>query len=86
MKQQRRYCRAEEKAKSSLEAISCQQRATLEKRNAPAEQQKWGCCGLTELPIVVARRSWSEISCRNWTPQSNNEKLTKLCEHLSQGR
>jgi len=66
MKQQRRYYSAEEKAKSSLEAISRQQRATLENRNAPEEQQKWGCCGSTESPIVVARRSWSEISGGNW--------------------
>jgi hypothetical protein len=33
---------------------------------APEEQQKWGCCGSTELPIVVARRSWGEISGENW--------------------
>ena len=31
MKQNRRHYSAEEKAKSSLVAISCQQRATLEK-------------------------------------------------------
>ena len=30
------------------------------------EQQKWGCRGSTELPIVVARRSWSEIPGGNW--------------------
>ncbi len=35
MKQQRRHYSVKEKTKSSLEAISCQQRATLEKRNAP---------------------------------------------------
>jgi len=35
---------------------------------APEEQQKWGCCGSTESPIVVARRSWSEISGGNWCP------------------
>jgi hypothetical protein len=39
-----------------------QQRATLEKRKAPKKRQKRECCGSTELPIVVARRSWSEIS------------------------
>ena len=33
MKQQRRHCSAEEKAKSSLEAVRCQQRSTLKKRN-----------------------------------------------------
>ena len=68
MKQQRRHYRAEEKAKISLGTISCQQRATLENRNAPKERQKRGCCGSTELPIVVARQSWREISCGNWTP------------------
>ena len=35
----------------------------LKKRNAPEQQQKRGCRGSTELPIVVARRSWREISC-----------------------
>ena len=39
-----------------------QQRATLEKRKAPNKRQKRECCGSTESPIVVARRSWSEIS------------------------
>ena len=35
----------------------------LKKRNAPEKRQKRGCCGSTELPIVVATRSWREISC-----------------------
>src|SRR5208283_662914 len=35
----------------------------LKKRKAPEKRQKRGCCGSTELPIVVARRSWREISC-----------------------
>jgi hypothetical protein len=39
-----------------------QQRSTLEKRNVLEEGQKRGCCGSTELAIVVARRSWREIS------------------------
>ena len=39
------------------------QRSTLKKRNAPEKRQKRGCRGSTELPIVVARRSWREISC-----------------------
>ena len=34
----------------------------LKKRKAPEKRQKRGCCGSTELPIVVARRSWREIS------------------------
>jgi hypothetical protein len=68
MKQQRRHYRAEEKVKISLETISCRQRSTLENRNAPEERQKRGCCGSTELSIVVARRSWREIPCGNWAP------------------
>ncbi len=36
--------------------------STLEKRNALEKGQKRGCCGSTELAIVVARRSWREIS------------------------
>jgi hypothetical protein len=35
----------------------------LKKRNAPEQRQKRGCRGSTEWPIVVARRSWREISC-----------------------
>jgi hypothetical protein len=35
---------------------------TLKKRNAPEKRQNRGCCGSTELPIVVSRRSWSDIS------------------------
>ena len=35
----------------------------LRKRNAPEQRQKRGCRGSTELPIVVPRRSWREISC-----------------------
>ena len=35
----------------------------LKKRNTPEKRQKRGCCGSTELPIVVATRSWREISC-----------------------
>jgi len=42
--------------------------------------KKLGCCGSTELAIVVARRSWREISC------CKTEKLTKFREHLSQSR
>ena len=37
----------------------------LKKRNAPEKRQKRGCCGSSELPIVVARRSWREISYGN---------------------
>src|SRR5260370_1565857 len=35
----------------------------LKKRNAPEQRQKRECRGSTELPIVVARRSWRQISC-----------------------
>ena len=35
----------------------------LKKRKASAQRQKRGCCGSTALPIVVAGRSWREISC-----------------------
>jgi len=44
------------------------------------KQKKPGCCGSTELTIVVARRSWSEISL--W----KTETLTKFREYLSQSR
>ena len=35
----------------------------LKKRKASEQRQKRGCCGSTALPIVVAGRSWREISC-----------------------
>jgi len=60
-----------------------QQRSTLEKRNALEEEQKRGCCRSTELAIVVARRSWREISL--WKTQQM-KKLNKFREHLSQSR
>jgi len=34
----------------------------LKKRKAPEKRQKRGCCGSTELPIVVAKRSWRQSS------------------------
>jgi hypothetical protein len=56
MRQQRRYCSAEEKAKSSLEAIRCQQRATLEKRNAREGATKVGMLWVDRVvPIVQGR-------------------------------
>jgi hypothetical protein len=85
MKQQRRHCRAEEKAKSSLEAIRCQQRSTLKKRNAPEKQQKRACCGSDRVAgIVVAWRSWRELLCAKLSPNPTQEQFTKFCEHLSQ--
>src|SRR6266849_5646465 len=41
-----------------------QQRSTVKKRNQPEKRRKRGCRGSTELPIVVARRSWRDISCK----------------------
>jgi HEAT repeat protein len=34
----------------------------VEQEQAPKKRQKRECCGSTELPTIVARRSWSEIS------------------------
>jgi hypothetical protein len=59
------------------------QRSTLEKRNAFEGGQKRGCYGSTQWAIVVARRSWHEISL--WKTQQM-KKLTKFHEHLSQSR
>lgn len=72
MKQQRSHYRAEEKAKISLEAISCQLRSS-EKRNAPNERLKRGCCGSPQLAIVVPTRSWREISW--WKTQQTKNSL-----------
>ena len=72
MKQQRSHYRAEEKTKISLEAISCQLRSS-EKRNAPNERQKRGCCGSPQWAIVVPTRSWREISW--WKTQQTKNSL-----------
>jgi hypothetical protein len=72
MKQQRSHYRAEERAKISLEAISCQLRSS-KKRNAPNERQKRGCCGSSQLAIVVPTRSWREISW--WKTQQTKNSL-----------
>jgi len=60
-----------------------QQRSPLEKRYALEEGQKQGCYVSTTLAIVVARRSWREISL--WKIQTF-KKLTKFREHLSKSR
>jgi len=39
------------------------------------------CCGSTELPIVVARRSWSEISCR--TTGHRNRTMKNSLNYVS---
>ena len=51
-----------------------QQRSTSEKRNALEEGQKGGCCGSTELGIIVPRPSWREISLRKTGDRHRNEK------------
>jgi len=59
------------------------QRSPLEKRNVLEEGQKRGCRGSTALAIVVARRSWREIS---FGKNPTFKKLTKFREHLSKSR
>ena len=49
-------------ASGRREAIRCRQRSTSGKGNALGGGQNRGCCGSTELAIVVPRRSWREIS------------------------
>jgi hypothetical protein len=53
-----------------------QQRSPLEKRNMLEEGQKRGCCGSTMLAIVVARRSWREISL--WKTQHSKNSLNSV--------
>jgi hypothetical protein len=50
-----------------------QQRSPLEKRNVLEEGQKQGCYVSTALAIVVARRSWREISL--WKTQHSKNSL-----------
>ena len=45
------------------ENVLRQRQNVLDVAYAPEQRQKRGCRGSTELPIVVARRSWREISC-----------------------
>src|SRR5487761_1023358 len=54
-----------------------QQRSTLEKRNTLEEGQKRGCCGSTELGIVVPRALWREIFCRKRGTGTKKEKREK---------
>jgi hypothetical protein len=55
-----------------------QQRSTLEKRHALEEGQKRVCCGSTELAIVVARRSWREISLWKIGDRHKNKKTASV--------
>jgi hypothetical protein len=54
------------------------QRSTLEKRNA-LEEGKRGCCRSTELAIVVARRSWREISLWKTQQMKNSLNFANTC-------
>ena len=59
------------------------QRSLLEKRNAPEEVKKRGCCGSTALAIVVARRSWREISL--WKTGDKHRKKKGAHKRAAQG-
>jgi len=56
-----------------------QQRSPLEKRNALEKGKKWGCCGSTALAIVVARRSWREISFGKTQHLKNSLNSVSTC-------
>src|SRR5260370_11962455 len=74
MKQQRRQLQRGGEGQEFLGGDQLPAASYFGKAKCAREAKKRGCCGSTELPIVVARRSWREISCRSWTPQSHNEK------------
>jgi hypothetical protein len=48
-------------------------------KNTLEEGQKWGCCGSTELAIVVARRSWREISLWKTQQMKNSLNFVSTC-------
>jgi hypothetical protein len=56
-----------------------QQRSPLEKRNALEKRKKRGCCGSTALGIVVARRSWREISLQKTQHLKNSLNFVSTC-------
>jgi hypothetical protein len=56
------------------------QRSPLEKRNVFEEGQKRGCCRSTAFAIVVARRSWREISL--WKTQHSKNSLNSVSSCL----
>src|SRR5437016_14323152 len=78
MKQQRRYCSAEEKAKSSLEAISCQQRATLEKRMQLRSKKSGDAVGRPSCRSSLLDDPGAKFLVETGHPNRTNEKLTKL--------
>src|SRR6266446_10855425 len=43
------------------------------------KQKKRGCCGSTELAIVVARRSWREISLWKTQHMKNSLNFVNTC-------
>jgi hypothetical protein len=55
-------------------------RSPLEKRNALEEGQKRGCRRSTAFAIVVARRSWREISL--WKTQHSKNSLNSVSSCL----
>jgi hypothetical protein len=59
-------------------------RSTLEKQNVLEEGQKRGCCGSTELAIVVARRSWREISL--WKTGDRHKKKKRSNKERKAGK
>jgi hypothetical protein len=56
-----------------------QQRSPLEKRNALEKRKTRGCCRSTELAIVVARRSWRDISLRKTQHLENSLNFVSTC-------
>ena len=81
MKQQRSHYRAEEKAKISLEAISCQLRSSEKRMRLTSDKSG----------DAVGRPSWRSSFLRDPAAKfpggnSTNKKLTKFREYLSQSR
>ena len=63
-----------------------QQRSPLEKRNALEEGQKQGCYVSTTLAIVVARRSWREISLWKTQHSKNSLNFVSTCLRVVDAR
>src|SRR6266403_1741293 len=58
-------------------------RCLWENADAPEQRQKRGCCGSTALAIVVARRSWREISL--WKTGDRHRKKKGAHKRAAQG-
>ncbi len=58
----------------------------LEKRNALEEGQKQGCYVSTTLAIVVARRSWREISLWKTQHSKNSLNFVSTCLRVVDAR